>query len=177
MRTLTEIFPVMRAQRARRQFDPRGEGADSDIEAMIDAVVHGSSAKNTPPLCFVVVRDERTCTNLAGWWTEMWQAGGSEHAKQVITSDALLAEVFAGSSIYPAVQNLLLAANALGYGSCPTTALTTFGVDHVRERLKLPDSVSPMAAVHIGRPATKLGTPRRRPAAAVTYREQFGAPW
>ena len=47
-------------------------------------------------------------------------------------------EVFGQSSIYPAVQNLLLAANALGYGSCLTTGLTLFGVDRVRERLQLP---------------------------------------
>lgn len=205
VRTLTEIFSVMRAQRACRQFDPRGEVTDSDIEAMVDAAVHAPSAENTQPWCFVVVRDPQTRTNLASWWTEMWQAGGAEHAKQAITSDALyadlenavgpagfaaapvvivvcldnelVAEVFAASSIYPAVQNLLLAANALGYGSCLTTALTTFGVDRVRARLKLPDSVSPMAAVYIGRPATSLGAPRRRPAAAVTYREQFGASW
>lgn len=202
---MAEIFSVMRAQRACRKFDPVDEVPDSDVEQMIDAAVHAPSAENTQPWCFVIVRDEQTRKDLAHWWTEMWQAGGSEHARQTITSPALyadlknavgpagfaaaplvivvcvnnelVAETFAESSIYPAVQNILLAANALGYGSCLTTALTTFGVDRVRERLKLPDNVSPMAAVYIGRPATTLGAPRRRPAASVTYREQFGTPW
>jgi nitroreductase len=81
------------------------------------------------------------------------------------------------SSIYPAVQNLLLAAADLGYGSCLTTGLTTFGVDRVRERLGLPDPLSPMAAVYLGPPAKKLSAPRRRPATEVTYREKFGAAW
>jgi nitroreductase len=199
-----EILTVMRAQRACRRFDPAGAVTDCDIEVMLDAAVHAPSAENTQPWCFVVVRDEPTRIDLARWWTETWQAGGWQYARQVAT-DALyadleqavgpsgfaaasavivvcldterVAEIFGPSSIYPAVQNLLLAANALGYGSCLTTGLTTFGTDRVRERLNLPDSISPMAAVYIGRPATKLGPPGRRPATTVTYREQFGTPW
>ena len=75
------------------------------------------------------------------------------------------------------MQNLLLVANALGYGSCLTTGLTTFGVDRVRERLDLPATLSPLAAVYIGRPTHELGPPRRRPATSVTHRETFGTPW
>jgi nitroreductase len=86
-------------------------------------------------------------------------------------------EVYAPSSIYPAVQNLLLAAADLGYGSCLTTGLTMFGIDRVRARLELPDTLLPMAAVYVGRPAKKLSLPRRRPATEVTYREKFGAAW
>jgi nitroreductase len=88
-----------------------------------------------------------------------------------------VAEIYAASSIYPAVQNLLLAAADLGYGSCLTTGLTTFGIDRVRERLALPDTLLPMAAVYLGPPAKKLSPPRRRPALDVTYRETFGAAW
>ena len=75
------------------------------------------------------------------------------------------------------MQNLLLAAADLGYGSCLTTGLTTFGVDRVREKLRLPDTLLPMAAVYLGLPARQLSPPRRRPATSVTYREQFGSPW
>jgi nitroreductase len=75
------------------------------------------------------------------------------------------------------VQNLLLTAADLGYGSCLTTGLTTMGADHVRELLELPQNLIPMAAVYIGRPAKKLSPPRRRPATEVTYRDKFGAPW
>src|SRR6202012_4463702 len=59
-------------------------------------------------------------------------------------------ELYAPSSTYPAVQNMLLAAAALGYGSCLTTGLTTFGVDRVRELLQLPQKLIPMAAVYVG---------------------------
>jgi nitroreductase len=202
---MADLFTVMGAQRACRRFDPDGKVPDSDLEQMLQAAVHAPSAENSQPWAFIVARDEQTRAELARWWTESWHAGGSEYARQHVNGDAVyadlefavgpggfaaapvivvvcadlerVAEMFAQSSIYPAVQNLLLAANGLGYGCCLTTGLTTFGVDLVRERLQLPETLSPLAAVFIGHSATKLGAPRRRPATLVTYRETFGTPW
>lgn len=201
---MADLFSVINAQRACRRFDPDGDVSDADVERMLDAAVHAPSAENTQPWYFVVVRNAQTRIDLAAWWTETWQAGGSEYARQ-IAGDAMFAdlefavgpqgfaaapvvvvvcldtekvlEIFAQSSIYPAVQNLLLAANGLGYGSCLTTGLTLFGVDRVRERLGLPETVTPMAAVYIGKPVKALKPPRRRPAREVAYRERFGEPW
>jgi nitroreductase len=80
------------------------------------------------------------------------------------------------SSIFPAVQNLLLAANALGYGSALTT-LTAVAGDELRTLIDLPEHVVPMAVVPIGRPARPLGPPRRRPATDTTYRDRYGQAW
>jgi nitroreductase len=201
---MTDLFSVIHAQRACRRFDPAGAVPDTDIERILDAAVHAPSAENTQPWSFIVVRDEQTRIDLAAWWTETWNAGGNEFARQHV-SDALYADMekaigptgfaaapvvvvvlldtervlepFAHSSIYPAVQNLLLASNALGYGSCLTTGLTLFGVERVRERLGLPEKINPMAAVYIGKPAKPLKPPTRRPATEVTYRERFGEQW
>lgn len=179
--------------------------SDADLEQMLEAAVHGPSAENTQPWVFVVVRNQETRAQLADWWTETWNAGGGDFVRQSLDDKVLVAdleygfsrggfaaapvvivvcadtervpEIYAASSIYPAVQNLLLAAADLGYGSCLTTGLTTFGVDRVREKLQLPDTLLPMAAVYLGVPARKLSPPRRRPAVSVTYRERFGTPW
>jgi nitroreductase len=195
----------MHAQRACRRFDPDGKVLDSDVEQMLQAAVHAPSAENTQPWAFVVVRDGRTRSELAQWWTETWNAGGGDFIRQSLDDEALVAdleygfnrggfaaapvviaicadtervaEIYAPSSIYPAVQNLLLAAADMGYGSCLTTGLTTFGVERVRQLLKLPDTLLPMAAVYLGVPARKLSPPRRRPATSVTFRERFGNPW
>ena len=202
---MTELREVMRAQRACRRFDPDGKVLDSDIEQMLQSAVHAPSAENTQPWSFVVVRDADSRRLLADWWTETWNAGGGDFIKQSLDDRALVndleygfnrggfaaapvvvvvcadtervPEIYAPSSIYPAVQNLLLAAADLGYGSCLTTGLTTFGVDRVRERLALPDTLLPMAAVYLGPSAKKLTPPRRRPALDVTYREKFGVAW
>ena len=66
------------------------------------------------------------------------------------------------SSIFPAVQNLLLAATALGLGSALTT-ITIGYRDELRDLLGLPDHVVPVAVVPIGHPARALGPPRRDP--------------
>ena len=201
---MAELLTIMQSQRACRRFDPNGEVPESDVEQMLAAAVHAPSAENTQPWRFIVVRDRQTRADLASWWTETWKSGGAEYARQ-ITSDTLYAdleiavspvgfaaapvvvvvcvdgervqEVHAASSVYPAVQNLLLVANDLGYGSCLTTGLTTFGEERVRERLELPSTLTPLAAVYIGPAAKKLGAPKRISFHSVTYREQYGHPW
>ena len=200
-----ELLATMHAQRACRRFDPDGKVLDADLERVLQAAVHAPSAENTQPWAFVVVRNGPTRAQLADWWTETWNAGGGDFVRQSLDDKVLVAdleygfnrggfaaapvvvvvcadtdrvpEIYAPPSIYPAVQNLLLAAADLGYASCLTTGLTTFGVDRVREKLQLPDTLLPMAAVYLGTSARRLSPPRRRPAASVTYREQFGNPW
>ncbi|MER3453334.1 MAG: hypothetical protein C4321_08910, partial [Chloroflexota bacterium] len=73
------------------------------------------------------------------------------------------------SSVYPAVQNLLLAATALGLGSAMTTLALRFAED-LRHLTGLPAHVTPMAVVPIGWPARRLGPPRRLPLAATASR-------
>jgi nitroreductase len=81
-----------------------------------------------------------------------------------------------GSSIFPAIQNLLLAATALGLGSALTTITTAFA-DELRELLGLPEHIAPQAVVPLGYPARPLGLSRREPFAEHTHRDRFGTPW
>ena len=80
------------------------------------------------------------------------------------------------SSIFPAVQNLLLAATALGLGSALTTITTGFRSE-MQALLALPESVWPIALVPIGHPARPLGPPRRAPFTEHTHRERYGRTW
>ncbi len=81
----------------------------------------------------------------------------------------------AWASIYPAVQNLLLAAHGLGLGA----VLTTLHMSHepeIRALLAIPDHVQTAALVPVGYPRRRHGPPRRIPAAERTYRERWGGP-
>jgi nitroreductase len=83
-----------------------------------------------------------------------------------------------GASIYPACQNLLLAARALGYGG----VLTGFHVaveSELRVLLEIPDGVFMAATITLGRPAGRHGPVRRRPLAEVVFEESWDrpAPW
>jgi nitroreductase len=78
-----------------------------------------------------------------------------------------------GASIYPAVQNLMLAARALDLGSAITTLHRMYERE-VKELLGIPEDVDTMALIHIGRPAGRFGPPRRLPVEKVTYWERLG---
>lgn len=72
----------------------------------------------------------------------------------------------AGSSIYLAVQNLLLAARALGLGTVMTTAQNTIDKE-LREILNLPDDAYPVALIPIGFPDANFGKTTRKPVAEI----------
>jgi nitroreductase len=80
----------------------------------------------------------------------------------------------AWASIYPAVQNLLLAAHGLGLGA----VLTTLHMPHEREiktLLGIPAHVHTAALVPVGHPRRKHGPPRRLPATGRTHHERWSA--
>jgi nitroreductase len=83
-----------------------------------------------------------------------------------------------GASIYPACQNLLVAARSLGYGG----ALTMWhqGVEsQLRELLVIPDNVAISACITLGRPQGAHGPVRRRPISELVFENQWGSspPW
>ncbi len=67
-----------------------------------------------------------------------------------------------GGSIWPGVQNLLLAARALGLGAAPTT-LALQDQDAVRAVLGLPDRMAAHCLIPVGYPLGNFGPVTRKP--------------
>jgi nitroreductase len=82
----------------------------------------------------------------------------------------------AGSSIYPAVQNMLLAARALGLGATLTTLHLQFEKE-VEAAFGLPVDVHSYALLPIGYPMGRFGPVRRAPLADVVYEDRWGQPY
>ena len=81
-----------------------------------------------------------------------------------------------GASIYPAVQNILLACRALGLG----TTITTNHIrceDELRAVLGIPDDVDTFAMMPIGWPLDKFGPLTRKPLNEVVHADHWGQPW
>jgi nitroreductase len=78
-----------------------------------------------------------------------------------------------GASVYPACQNLLLAARALGYGGVLTTMQALVDAE-LRELLEIPDGVALSATITIGRPEGGHGPVRRRPMGELVYGDTWG---
>ena len=80
---------------------------------------------------------------------------------------------FEGASIYPAVQNLLLAARGMGYGG----VLTGFHgavYEELVELLSVPENTIIAATVTLGKPAGRHGPVRRRPLSELVFEESWG---
>ncbi len=78
-----------------------------------------------------------------------------------------------GASIYPACQNLLIAARSLGFGG----ALTMWhqGVEaELRDLLAIPDNVAISACITLGKPHGSHGPVRRRPIAELVFENHWG---
>ena len=71
------------------------------------------------------------------------------------------ASLLAGSSIYMAVQNLMLSARALGLGTLMTTAHAMIE-PNLREMLSLPDDAHPVALIPIGFAGANFGPTKRK---------------
>lgn len=78
-----------------------------------------------------------------------------------------------GASVYPACQNLLLAARALGYGGV-FTAWNLAVDEQLRELLKIPDETFVAGTITLGRPVGGHGPVRRRPLEELVFEEEWG---
>jgi nitroreductase len=196
-----DFFAVARAQRAHRSFtaDPV---SDDDLVRILEAATWSPSAENSQPWVFVVVRDPARRAVLDDLARRLWASGAKEatadrspahvvadvdQATEAGFGGAPVVVVVAGdtsrchrvslaSSVFPAVQNLLLAAGALGYGTALTT-LATYATDEVRKVLDLPASIDPLAIIPVGRPARRLGPSRRETVASRSHLDGYGRPF
>lgn len=76
--------------------------------------------------------------------------------------DTFSAGAGAGGSIWPGVQNLLLAARALGLAATPTTFAIADRAA-AKEVLNLPEDIQPFALIPVGYPMGNFGPVTRRP--------------
>jgi nitroreductase len=83
----------------------------------------------------------------------------------------------AGASIYPAVQNMLLAARALGLGSTLTTRHLLLDEAGAEAALGLPKGVHSYAILPIGYPMGNFGPVGRGEPGQFVYQDRWGEPF
>jgi nitroreductase len=197
-----DFFDVVNTQRAMRRLHT-DDISDEELWTILDAAIKAPSGGNQQPWNFVVVRDRAKKEKIGEWYLEAWNKMygparetmlANEAMKRTFNSADYLANHIAdvpvlvlatirrgmqsigptlGASIYPAVQNLMLAARAIGLGTTLTT-LHKLHEDDVKQLLGIPEDVETMALIPIGRPKGKFGQPARLPAEKVVYWESWG---
>jgi len=94
-------------------------------------------------------------------------------ARYPYTPSPFFGETSYFGSIYPSVQNLLLAARAMGLGASLIT-LPLWSVTAARRTLNLPLSVTPMCIIPMGWPRGRYGPTTRKPVEEVVHLDNYG---
>ena len=197
------LFEAIYTQRAIRRFKP-DPVPDDLVRRLIESATKAPSGSNQQPWSFIIIRDSDTRRRISEYYRRSWEAvfgsgpdtrsslaprirasaeGLAEHMHEVpvlilacIRDSGASNSITTGSSIYPAVQNLLLAAKGLGLGSVLTTLHKRYDAE-IKELLGIPDGVETAALLPVGYPTddTQYGPTRRRPVEEVTYRDRWGS--
>lgn len=179
-----ELERIMLRQRAVRLFTDQPVD-DALIERVIRAATFAPSGGNSQPWRFIVVRDKATKAGLGKVFDELGKQLYGDNAPERTPWEDVPALIVCctetgkgggGASIFPVVQNLLLAIHGIGLGSVLTTRWKQREAEY-RPLLGLPESMEAHAILPVGWPVRKYGRGKRLPVAEVTYREKFGQPW
>lgn len=100
-----------------------------------------------------------------------------EHTSVLFATEhfEVASELLLGGSVYPAMQNFLLAARAQGLGAC-LTSWASYGEDILREAVGVPSNWLMAGHVVVGWPRGRHGPLRRRSVGEVTYLDRWGDP-
>lgn len=133
--------------------------SDGEIRDMLEAAMAAPSACCKDPWHFIVLRDreilEKTAAGLP-------HGGMLADAGAGIVVCGALSEAHDGMLSYmlqdcsAAIENILLAASSLGLGAVWLGAHPREDrIEHLRKTLGIPESITPISVVSIGRPAEK----------------------
>jgi nitroreductase len=203
-RLTMSIGEAMFSQRSIRRFRPEPISIE-DVRLILEAAVKAPSGGNRQPTRLIVLNDPQVIKEFGALYREAWWAKRRDEQRPWTSREQIPAEdrgsvaaarladeiqdapciVLAlstgkgqASSVMPGVQNLMLAARALGIGSVPTT-LHAQVLERVYALLGIPDDMEFHLCIPLGYPRGKFGPTQRRSTAETTYLNRWGAtvPW
>ena len=195
---------AMFTQRAIRRLDLHRPVSDTHLKILLDAASKAPSGGNTQPARFLVVRSRDRIREFGklyheAWWAKRrdelgWTSKDDIPPNSVYRMASRLADEMqdapvvvlafsvgggqAAHSVFPSVQNLLLAARALGIGSVLTT-LHPQVMERVYTMFEIPADVEFHCCIPLGYPRGRFGPTSRFPTSETTSWERWNAkpPW
>lgn len=200
-----DVFEAMYTSRALRRFKPDPVPEDVAFQ-LIDAAIRAPTGHNSQDWRFVLVTEQAAKEQMQAWSERAWtmafpnyptdesidalprtQRLSIKSVKDMAHSLATVPLIVVvcglrgkhsspGGSHFPAIQNMLLAARALGLGGSIFN-LPMVGGNGIYELLGIPETNEIYACVPIGYPTDKQGPLSRKPVKKVAYKERFGEKW
>jgi nitroreductase len=194
-----DVLEAIWTTRAMRRLDAKRPVAEEDINLILEAASKAPSGGNSQPVEWIVICDPELKRRLGEIYGEVAhrtlpayeeRASTDADVARMLRSSLYLADhmgdapvllipcapvgqVRVDGSVYPAIQNLMLAARALGLG----TTLTSMHRDNerlVKDLLEIPDDIQTFAMIPLGYPLGRWGEAKRRPVSETTHWDGWG---
>jgi nitroreductase len=172
-----------------------------DIRLIVEAAVKAPNGGNSQPTRIMVLTDPEKIREFQvlykeAWWAKRADQGwktfddlpkdgssyrnAAQFAEDIKDAPCIIFAFGAGSSggalsVVPATQNLMLAARALGIGSCPTT-LHPVVMERFYQMFDIPADAQFHFCIPLGYPKGNFGPTTRKPTAETTYLNGWGTP-
>jgi nitroreductase len=187
-----DVFEAIRTTRAMRRLDPAKPVSDEDLWTIVEAATKAATGGNSQPVRWLVVKDADKRAKLGEIYKKSWAPVAQMYRTRTPAEDTTTNRVLNSAdhlgehmgeapviivpcakggdpaSVYPGVQNLFLAARALGLGTTLTT-VHKLNEQEVRDVLGIPEDVQTFALIPVGYPTGKWGEAERRPVQETTY--------
>ena len=178
MQATENLFEVIAKRRAIRKYKPY-KIPKPHLKKMLDAARLAPSANNNQPWRFIVVEDQKTKELLARPSTQNFI--GEANAIVVVLGDSRGG--CCGRSVWTtqdpmiATEHIVLAATAMGYGTCWIANYQSrpkSWEDEVRKTLKIPDYLDIVVLVAIGVPSETPQPKPRKSLEEICFAETYG---
>jgi len=164
-----EVLEAIRTRRSVRSFKAE-KIPDQDVVKILEAARWAPSAGNRQPWTFIYVKDPQVLRMLKncspGFYADA-VAGIIIGIEKKFEKRGLLDACFAA-------ENMLLAAHALGIGSCP---IVSFNGEAIKKIIDAPENWEPVLVVSLGYPDKVPEPPPKKALSEIIYVDFFGKKW
>jgi nitroreductase len=181
-----DVFEAILARRSVRAYAPHRLDRDT-VQTLLEAAVRAPTAMHEEPWAFVVLQNHALMQRLSDLAKPLFveevryrNARGNNHSFKHFTrpdfnifhgADTLIvicakpSSPFVAADCWLAAENLMLAASALGLGSCVIgSAVVALNIHKVKAELGIPDEYSAIAPIVVGKPEGEtMATKRKAP--------------
>ncbi len=168
-----DLIKLLMSRRSIRKF--KREPVPEDlILRILDAARYAPSAKNSQPWSFIIIEDEMIKGKLGKihrWASPLLRAP----LAIVVACDREASPTSYLVDCANAVMYMMLAAHALGLGTVWIQSLRN--IEEIREIIKLPDRLIPVAILAVGWPDESPSPRERRDLGEIVYLNEYGKHW
>ena len=166
-----DLFETVEKRRSIRRFRPNPI-PDKNLKKILEAGRLAPSGGNRQPWSFIVVRKPETKKKLATV-ANLQQFIADADTVLIALGDPAVSKSLYKQDPMIAIEHIVLASTALGYGTCWIGA---FNENDVKEIAKVPENMTVIALLPIGVPDENPPSKPRRAFKEVFFKESYGKP-